>query len=94
MSSVKKKEDTTFTSIWDSIVKEKLDIANQESETNYSEETLHFANQIKSFLMTIDYQTDPHTALQAINLAVKSIFGEEVKFYKVIQPKNRSHNDK
>lgn len=94
MSKVKKQQDTNFTNIWDSIVKEKLTIVNQETETIYSEDTLHFANQIKSFLMTVDYQTDPQTALQAINLAIKDIYGEEVKFYKVVKTKNRNDNDR
>ena len=44
--------------------------------------------------MTVDYQTDPQTALQAINLAIKDIYGEEVKFYKVVKTKNRNDNDR
>ena len=69
------------------MVKERLVIANEETETNYSEDILHFANQIKSFLMTIDYQTDSHTALQAINLALKSVYGDDIVVYKVINKK-------
>lgn len=80
----KTENNNNFKSIWDTIVKEQLVVANEESETNYSEEVLHFANQIKSFLMTIDYQTDKSTSLQAINLALKSLFGEEIVVYKII----------
>ena len=83
----KTKNNDNFTSIWDSMVKERLVIANEETETNYSEDILHFANQIKSFLMTIDYQTDSHTALQAINLALKGVYGDDIVVYKVINKK-------
>ena len=81
------KRPLTQQEIFESMVKEWLEPEKDKSKTIYSDEALRFSRLIKSFLMTVDYQTDKSTVLDAIKLAIEEMYGPNIQINKVLKQK-------
>ncbi len=73
------KKPLTQQEVFEKIAKEWLEPEKDLSETIYSKETLHFSKLVKSFLMTIDHQTDKESVLDAVRLALKELYGPNIQ---------------
>ena len=77
------KKPLTQQEVFEKIAKEWLEPEKDLSETIYNTEILHFSKLVKSFLMTIDYQTDKKSVIDAVRLALKEMYGPDIQINNV-----------
>jgi hypothetical protein len=70
----------------ESLAKEWFATRKEENKTTYSKQTLHFKEQVKAILLTIDFQADEKIVFDSVKIALSEIYDKDVRISKLKNP--------